>query len=471
MRATDAAGNTDLTSAVYNWVIDLIPPETNITSGPTDPTNLTDASFDFTSTEAGSTFQCSLDGGVYADCTSPKIYAGLAEGNRTFSVRATDIAGNTDLTPAVYNWVIDLTPPDTNITSGPVDPTNLTDASFDFTSTEAGSTFQCSLDGGAYVDCTSIFSYTGLASGSSHTFNVQATDAAGNTDPTPASHNWFINIDGTPPNPTSIVINRNAQYAIVVDELSAQLTALDNVGVTAYLITEHNASDSLNIVPPYLDPLPSDGRWVTVTETASFSASIQFPLVQTYSLGDTVELCAWYMDAQGYVSARVCDSIVLGTGWEGGWGNWYADNGVWQVGGSPTAGPGACYSGTQCAGTVLDGNYPDFVDSRLVSPSIQLSALALGEELQLRFWHWFSINSWDALRVQIREEVSPGVWGAWATETSYSLNSGGVWTRPLVDLSAYADKKVQIGFLLDNHGSFGGVDAGWYVDDITIVVF
>jgi hypothetical protein len=40
-----------------------------------------------------------------------------------------------------------------------------------------------------------------------------------------------------------------------------------------------------------------------------------------------------------------------------------------------------------------------------------------------------------------------------------------------VDLSAYAGKKVQIGFLLNNHNSFSGVGAGWHVDDIIITVF
>src|SRR5207249_12233901 len=74
--------------------------------------------------------------------------------------------------------------------------------SFSFTG-EAGGTFQCAIDGGAFSAYTSPKSYSGLAAGS-HTFQVRQTDTAGNTGPA-ASHTWTI--DATAPAAPSITAN------------------------------------------------------------------------------------------------------------------------------------------------------------------------------------------------------------------------------------------------------------------------
>ncbi|MBI2099487.1 VCBS repeat-containing protein, partial [Candidatus Uhrbacteria bacterium] len=108
------------------------PPETDITSYPPSLINSGEASFEFFATESNSTFECSLDGGGFASCVSPKAYAGLLDGTHLFEVRATDISGDTDPTPASYSWTIDITPPETTIASGPNSPTNSTSASLSF---------------------------------------------------------------------------------------------------------------------------------------------------------------------------------------------------------------------------------------------------------------------------------------------------------------------------------------------------
>ena len=71
----------------------------------------TSASFGFSSDEAGSTFECRLDAGPWTACTDPDGHAGLADGDHTFSVRATDSLGNVDPTPATRSWTVDTAPP------------------------------------------------------------------------------------------------------------------------------------------------------------------------------------------------------------------------------------------------------------------------------------------------------------------------------------------------------------------------
>ena len=85
----------------------------------------------------------------------------------------------------------DTTPPDTTINLSPSNLSSSSDATFWFASTEEGSTFECSLDTVPFSSCTSPQDYPGLADGS-HTFQVRATDAADNTDSTPASYAWTI---------------------------------------------------------------------------------------------------------------------------------------------------------------------------------------------------------------------------------------------------------------------------------------
>jgi hypothetical protein len=193
VRACDAAGNCSA-PASRSWTVDLIAPDTAITSGPIGPVASTSAAFTFAATEGGATFQCRRDAGAFAACTSPIFYRGLAEGAHTVSVYACDAAGNCDGTPAVRTWVVDLTAPDTVITTGPANPSTSSTASFVFSGSEPGA-FLCALDGGAAAACASPASYAGLTDGV-HWFTVRACDAAGNCDPTPAAREWVI--DTTP---------------------------------------------------------------------------------------------------------------------------------------------------------------------------------------------------------------------------------------------------------------------------------
>ena len=181
---------------------DTTPPDTSITGGPSGTVTTGAASFAYASSEPGSTFECKLDTGAWASCPAAgKAYSGLGNGSHSFAVRATDAAGNTDGTPASRIWTVDTsvpdtTAPETTITSGPSGTVERRGASLTYSSTESGSTFGCRLDGGGWASCPAAGKrYTGLADGV-HTFLVRATDAAGNTDGSPASRTWTVDAGG-----------------------------------------------------------------------------------------------------------------------------------------------------------------------------------------------------------------------------------------------------------------------------------
>jgi large repetitive protein len=201
VRALDAAGNADPTPATSTWRIDTLEPDTSITLKPALAVNVRTATFAFSSSDAGVTYECRLDTAPFAGCESPKTYtdSDLPEGQHTFAVRARDSAGNSDLSPATYAWTVDVTDPETSILGSPPNPTTSRDATITFGSNEVSVTYACKMDGGTFATCTSPKVYTSLSEGS-HTVQVRATDAAGNADATPAAYSWTV--DATPPETT-----------------------------------------------------------------------------------------------------------------------------------------------------------------------------------------------------------------------------------------------------------------------------
>jgi hypothetical protein len=333
--------------------IDITAPETAIDSGPSGTINVADATFTFSASEAGASFECSLDGEAYAACTSPRSYINLSDGSHALQVRATDAAGNTDTTPANYTWAVDTTaptlsgvtpadgatnvtvadniqadfseavdvstingstftlgkqgsgqsvtatvsydaatrkakldpdadldpsatytavvkggssgvkdsagnplagdtawsfttaappppdttPPETTIDSGPSGTLSSSSASFTFSSNETGGTFWCKLDAGTFAACTTPKTYDGLSNGS-HTLEVRATDAAGNTDATPASRTWMV--DTTAPvvqPPTHNFVENDILGASTVP-VKLTWSATDDSGVAGYQLQQ-----------------------------------------------------------------------------------------------------------------------------------------------------------------------------------------------------------------------------------------
>jgi hypothetical protein len=160
---------------------------------PPDPTNQTTTTFTFTDTEAGASFQCKLDAGSYAACTSPAGYTGLGSGSHSFAVQAKDAAGNLSAGAATYTWTVDATPPPRPTVTGPNNKSDSTAATFAFADSEPGVTFQCSLDNPTtgWSPCSSPKTYL-LVSAGTHEFDVRAIDGAGNIG-TYTGWKWTIN--------------------------------------------------------------------------------------------------------------------------------------------------------------------------------------------------------------------------------------------------------------------------------------
>ncbi|MDQ3369355.1 MAG: LamG domain-containing protein [Myxococcota bacterium] len=187
VRVKDAVGNFDPTPAMRSWTVDLSAPETTLTGGPSGTTRLASATFTFTSNEPNVTFACSLDEAPFAACTSPHNIAGLGQGAHTFAVRAIDMAGHPDLTPASRTWTVDSVAPTISITSGPATgSTSGPRVVFVFTVNEGDMT--CSIDDAPFTACASPLAFNAPAG--AHTFRVRASDAAGNVATT--SRSWAV---------------------------------------------------------------------------------------------------------------------------------------------------------------------------------------------------------------------------------------------------------------------------------------
>lgn len=206
-RAIDAAGNTDPMPAQRSVTFDSAPPQTLVPSGPQDGSFVKsgDVTFGISSSEGQSSFECRLHpAGVAAPefgvCngvatgTLTHSATGLEDGPHVFETRSTDLAGNTDPTPAKRTFTVDTVAPDTTITKTPKAVVKTTkrkvSASFQFVASEQAKGFQCKLDTGAWKACSSPAAYR-VAKGK-HTFKVRATDLAGNRDGTPATYTWKV---------------------------------------------------------------------------------------------------------------------------------------------------------------------------------------------------------------------------------------------------------------------------------------
>jgi hypothetical protein len=86
-------------------VPDTAPPDTAIVRSQFQIATGT-AKFWFSSSKPAPGFQCQLDKEEYKPCGSPRVYKHLKQGRHAFRVKAVDVAGNVDASPAVVHFKI-----------------------------------------------------------------------------------------------------------------------------------------------------------------------------------------------------------------------------------------------------------------------------------------------------------------------------------------------------------------------------
>jgi len=196
--AVDAAANASQPSLPDSFTVDTLAPAAPVITRPTAGQVLTDNTPTVGGTaEAGATVRVYVDNGQVPACTATVNAAGtwscdvspaLADGAHSVKATASDTVGNTSGYSNTVPFVIDTTPPDTFIDTGPAERTTSRTASFSYSSNESNVRYECSLDGADFGLCTNPLS---VAVGS-HTQRVRAIDAAGNVDPTPAEYPWTV---------------------------------------------------------------------------------------------------------------------------------------------------------------------------------------------------------------------------------------------------------------------------------------
>jgi hypothetical protein len=271
VRVRDSVGNYDPTPATRTWVIDATPPETSITAGPNGTVPMASVSISFTANESIVSFTCSLDGASMQPCTSPFNATNLAQGPHTFSVQATDEAGNTDPSPATVSFTVDTVAPDIMIVGGPnnadtVGPRIL----YMFTVTEG--TVECSVDGAPFAACGSPFGFNAAAG--AHSFSVRSTDGAGNS--TTATR--MFNVACAAPDPAG-------SLGVLHLDDSGQVLANGTGGASATLGTTDQ--------PETVDPVFTTGRFAGGLAFDPAEGDVaMWPVMAGAPEGATVELWA-----------------------------------------------------------------------------------------------------------------------------------------------------------------------------------
>lgn len=235
----------------------------------------------------------------------------LADGAHTLTATATDRAGNVAVVSRTP--IVDNTPPDTAIVSGPSGTTPDTTVTFTFNGTDAVTPpasleFAWRVAGGAWSSFSAETSTTiaGLAQGP-HTFEVKTRDLALNEDPTPAASSFTVGglrVTITEPSagatvPAGRIIVRGVVEAGGTEEaavtVNGVVAAVSGTSFAVPLTVSEDTTSLLAAATTFSGATATHEIPITVTALASSSPQLSVtpvggvsPLIVQFQLADVV---------------------------------------------------------------------------------------------------------------------------------------------------------------------------------------
>ena len=277
------------------------------------------------------------------------------------------------------------------------------------------------------VDSTNVY-WTEEVAGTVKKIAKDAT-SSDTTAPTNTTSSNFINSGASSTTSTSVTLS---------------LSATDNVGVTAYFVSDYSATT----------PSPSDPGWISVTPTTSYSDNVTTHLVLcSISVPPcTAKVRIWFKDAAGNISAPIMDTIDLITSYtvtpSAGSGGSISPSTAQTVNSGSTTSftitPNSGYSissVTGCSGTLSGNTYttgaitsnctvtayftgaPD-----TTPPTASVFNINSNNTYTISTYVTLTLSASDSSGVsQMRFSNDDTTWGAWeayATTKSWTLSSG-----------------------------------------------
>jgi hypothetical protein len=203
----------------------------------------------------------------------------------------------------------------------------------------------------------------------------------------------------------------------------------------------------------------------TVTVGSSYAVS-NFRFRLHFTSDGSVVYAGWYVDdfCVAPASAGTGSSESFDSG-NGGYTVTLSGTTTSWAWGAPSSGPGAAHSGSYLWATYLAGNYYDYEDGYIASPSINLSGLSAEPSIPLTWWSWYAGETCcDYARVDASADGGTSwttVWGP-----NYGSTTGS-WVNQSVSLAtSYAVPAFRVRFYF--HSDLSINYAGWYVDDVVV---